>query len=300
MDRLDELALFLAIVDTRSFAAGGRKFGRSPSSASRIIGEMETRLGVRLLQRTTRKLSLTDHGMRLAERARRLLVDYDDAIDDAVGETEVVRGRIRLSAPVLFGRRHLAPLVGEFLNAHPHAAVQLSLEDRLVDLIGERFDAALRIGHLESSTRVSKRVGEVRRIVVASPDYLRSRGVPRTPADLDHHEAISFVNHASAAAWAFQEERQAKQRKIVSRLEVNRAEAAIGLARQGKGLARILSYQVASQLKEGSLVRVLQNYELPPLPVQFVYPSARLLAPGIRKFLDFAAARISQMEFNRL
>jgi DNA-binding transcriptional LysR family regulator len=301
MDRLDEFRLFLAIVDTGSFAAGGRQFGRSPSSATRIVGEMEQRLGIRLLQRTTRKLSLTDGGARLAEQARRLLADFDEAINYAVGESEILHGRIRLSAPTFFGRRHIAPLVSEFLDIHPHIAMQLSLEDRLADLIEERIDVALRIGQLENSSLMSKRVGQVRRIVVASPDYLKKHGTPRRPVDLLRHQAVFFTNHASVTAWTFQRKDLTQQKiKVPSRLEVNQAEAAIVLARKGKGLARILSYQVAPELKEGSLVRVLKAYEMPPVPVQLVYPSARLLAPRVRAFLDFAAARILPLEFNRI
>jgi DNA-binding transcriptional LysR family regulator len=301
MDRLDELRLFLAIVDSGSFAAGGRRFARSPSSATRIVREMELRLGTRLLQRTTRKLSLTDSGARLAEQARRLLADFDEAISYAVGETEPLRGAIRLSAPMSFGTRHVAPLVGEFLETHPEITLQLSLEDRLVDLIEERVDVALRIGHLQSSSLICKRVGEVRRVVVASPDYLKKFGMPRKPEDLARHRAVSFVNHANAPAWAFQGKDQVQRKiRVPCLVEVNRAKAAILLARQGMGLTRALSYQVADELKQGLLVRLLKAYEPPPIPIQLVYPSARLLAPRVRAFLDFAASRIPRLEFNRL
>jgi DNA-binding transcriptional LysR family regulator len=299
MDRLDEFRLFLAIVDSGSFAAGGRQFARSPSSATRIIGEMEQRLGTRLLQRTTRKLSLTDSGARLAEQARRLLADFDEAINCAVGDAGTLRGPIRLSAPLLFGSRHIAPLVSEFLDVHPDIDVQLSLEDRLADLIEERIDVALRIGHLQNSSLISKRVGQVRRVVVASPDYLKRHGMPEAPEDLLHHRAVSFVNHANTTSWTFRLRDLTEQKiRVSSRVEVNRAELAIALARTGMGLARPLSYQVVQELKEGSLVRVLEAYELPPMPVQFVYSSARLLAPRIRAFLDFAAGKIHPLEFN--
>jgi DNA-binding transcriptional LysR family regulator len=301
MDRLDEFRLFLAIVDLGSFAAGGRKFARSPSSATRIVGEMAQRLGTRLLQRTTRKLSLTDSGVRLAEQARRLLADFDEAIDYAVGEAGILRGQLRLSAPLLFGSWHIAPLVSEFLDAHPNIEAQLSLEDRLADLIEERIDVALRIGHLRNSSLMSKRVGQVRRVVVASPDYLKRYGTPRVPDDLARHRTVSFVNHANTPTWTFRRKDVAEHKvRISSRVEVNRAEAAIALARKGMGLARPLSYQVAQELKEGSVVRVLKGYELPPVPVQLVYPSARLLAPRVRAFLDFAASKIPSLEFNRM
>jgi DNA-binding transcriptional LysR family regulator len=299
MDRLDELRLFLAIVDSGSFAAGGRRFERSPSSATRIVREMELRLGTRLLERTTRKLSLTDSGARLAEQARRLLADFDEAINYAVGETEPLRGAIKVSAPMSFGTRHVAPLVGEFLENHPEITLQLSLEDRLVDLIEERVDVALRIGHLESSSLMRKRVGEVRRVVVASPDYLKKFGIPRKPEDLARHRAVSFVNHANPPAWVFNGKDQVQRKiRVPSLMEVNRAKAAILLARQGIGLTRVLSYQVADELKQGLLVHLLKAYEPPPIPIQLVYPSARLLAPRVRAFLDFAASRIQRLELN--
>jgi DNA-binding transcriptional LysR family regulator len=298
MDQLDELRLFLAIVDAGSFAAGGREVGRSPSSATRILGDMERRLGVRLLQRTTRRLALTDSGERLAEQARRLLPDFDEAFTYAIGEPEALRGRIRLSAPLFFGRRHFAPIVGAFLEAHPDITVQLSLEDRLVDLIEERIDVAVRIGHLESSSLVAKRVSEVSRVVVASPGYLKSHGTPRKPEDLNSHRVVLFQNHANGPAWTFRNGRARQTVKVKSRIEVDRAEVAISFAREGKGLTRVLSYQVVPELKDGSLVRVLRAYQLPPLPVQLIYPNARLMAPKVRVFLDFAASGISRLELD--
>ncbi|MFB9266182.1 LysR substrate-binding domain-containing protein [Bradyrhizobium erythrophlei] len=201
----------------------------------------------------------------------------------------------------MFGSRHIAPLAQEFLEFHPDITLHLALEDRLVDLIDERIDIALRIGHLADSSLVARRVGDVRRIAVASPDYLRRHGRPRTPGDLARHHAVTFVNQANPAAWTFQRKPHGPIKvRVASRIEVNRAEAAIRLARDGMGLTRVLSYQVARELAEGSLVRLLRSYELAPLPVQLVYPSARLLAPRVRAFLDFAAARIPQMAFNRL
>ena len=301
MDQLDELRLFLAIADTGSFVAGGRQSGRSPSSTTRILGEMEQRLGVRLLQRTTRKLSLTDAGTRLAEQSRRLLADFDESMNYVVGEAKVLRGLIRLSAPMFFGRRHFAPIVSGFLDIHPEITAQLSLADDLADLIEERVDVALRIGQLENSSLMSKRVGQVSRIVVASPDYLREHGTPHTPDDLSRHRAVLFINHASNPAWAFQrKDRTQWSVKVPGRIEVNRAEVAITLAQSGKGLTRVLSYQVAPELKDGSLVRVLRTYELPPLPIHLVYASARLLAPRVRAFLDFASDKIARLALDRI
>lgn len=299
MDQLDQLRLFLAIVDSGSFASGGRQLGRSPSSATRIVAEMERRLGVRLLQRSTRKLALTDAGARLVEQAQRLVTDFDETIDYVTGENAALRGRLRLSAPLFFGRRHFAPIVSAFLDLHPEITAQLSLEDHLVDMIEERVDVALRIGRMDNSSLVGKRVGQVSRIVVASPGYLKKHGMPRKPEDLERHQAILFVNNASAPAWLFKRAEKGEQAiKMRGRLQVDRAEVAIALAAEGKGLARILSYQVVPELRAGRLVRLLRKHELPPLPVQLIYPSARQLAPRVRAFLDYAAAGIAKLDLN--
>lgn len=292
MDSLEDLSLYLAIVDGRSLAAAGRRTGRSSPAVTRRLNELERRLGVRLVERNTRRLAMTDAGRRLADHARRLLVDFDHAMRDAAGEGAAPRGHLRISAPLLFGRRHLTPIVNAYLAGYPDVSVELSLEDRPVDLIEEGIDVALRIAPLDDSSLVARRIGMVRRIVVASPAYLARHGMPATPDDIDAHQVTLFANHANSADWRFAD----RTVRVRARFQVNRAEAAIAAARDGHGLLMVLSYQVAAELTHGSLIRLLQPFERPPIPVQLVVPTARLMPPRVRTFLDFAVPRLSALD----
>jgi DNA-binding transcriptional LysR family regulator len=297
MDRLDDLALYLSIVEAGSLAGAARRTRRSPPSVTRRLNELERRLGVRLLERNTRRLALTDAGRRLTEHARNLLADFDNAMRDITGEAAAPRGLLRLSAPLLFGRRHVTPIVLAYLAAYPTVTASLSLDDRPVDLIEEGVDVALRIAQLDDSSLVARRVGTVRRLFVASPGYLARKGTPRRPQDLAGHDIVLFVNHANTADWRFVDRsRQDVTVRVVARFQINRAEAAIAAARDGHGILSVLSYQVAAELADGSLVRVLRPFERPPIPVQLVVPTARLMPPRVRTFLDFALPRLSALE----
>ena len=291
MDRLDDLSLYLAIVDTGSLAAAARRTGRSPPAVTRHLNELERRLGVRLIERNTRRLSVTDAGRRLAEHARSLLSDFETAMRDTAGEGAAPRGLLRVSAPLMFGRRHITPIVTDYLATYADVSADLALSDRPVDLIEEGIDVALRIAPLDDSSLVARRVGTVRRVVVASPAYLARHGMPARPDDLAQHRIVLFVNHANTADWRFADTTV----RVAARLQVNRAEAAIAAARAGHGLLMVLSYQVASELADGSLVRVLQEFERPAIPVQLVVPTARLMPPRVRTFLDFAVPRLTAL-----
>jgi DNA-binding transcriptional LysR family regulator len=303
MDRLDELAVFLAIAEEGSLAAAARRTGRSPPAITRVLGELEHGLGVRLAERTTRHLALTNSGHRLAEHARRLLGDFEDSMREVSGEGAAPRGRLRVSASQTFGRLHAMPIVLAFLEAYPDVSVQLSLEDRTVDLIEEGIDVAVRIAHLGDSSLVARRVGWVRRVVVASPRYLARRGTPARPDDLGKHDIVLFRNQARAPEWRFarrsgEAARSGKSERgvrIAARFEVDRAEAAIAAAREGRGLVQVLSYQVAKDVAAGRLVRMLREFEPPAIPVHLVFPSARLMAPRVRAFVDFAVPRLSAL-----
>jgi DNA-binding transcriptional LysR family regulator len=297
MDRLDDLALFLSIIDSGSLVGAARRTRLSAASVTRRLGALERRLGVRLLERNTRSLAPTEPGRRLARHARSLLADFETAMRDAAGEAAAPRGVLRLSAPLLFGRRHLAPVVLAYLEAFPDVSAELSLSDRPVDLIEEGIDVALRIAHLTDSSLVARRVGMVRRILVASTRYLERAGTPRRPDDLARHDIVLFSNHANSADWRFLD--RAKRDQVVrvrSRFQVNRAEAAIAAARDGHGVLSVLSYQVAAEIAEGSLVRILRRFERPPIPVQLVVPTARLMPPRVRSFLDLAVPRLAALD----
>jgi DNA-binding transcriptional LysR family regulator len=287
MDRLDELAVFVAIVEAGSLVNAARRLRRSPPTVTRALSALEERIGLRLVARTTRRLAPTEAGSALADRARGLLANYDEAM---LGVSRApVRGVLRITAPVQFGRRHVAPIVSAFLNEYPEVRVELSLNDRNVDLIEEGFDLAVRIGPLADSSLVARQVGSVRRIVVASPEYLARRGVPLTPPDLAAHDTIFGMARSSAREWRFGPSARGAIVRLAPRLLVDDVEAQLQAAQAGRGIARPLSYQVTEQLAAGSLIRLLQDFEPESLPVQLVTPSRAYMAAKIRAFLDLAA-----------
>ncbi|TDH63082.1 LysR family transcriptional regulator [Dankookia rubra] len=296
MDRLEELRLFVAALEAGSLASAGRRFGHSPPAMTRMLAALEERLGVRLLERSTRRLAPTEAGRRLAEHARRLLADYAEAMVEAAGEGSAPRGTLRVAAPLVFGRLHVAPVVTAFLAAQPAVTAELQLADRNVDLLEEAIDVALRIGPLLESGLVARRVGSVRRLVAASPGYLAARGMPAVPEDLNQHDIVEFHSRVTPREWRFlaPEGREVVQR-IVPRFAVNEARAAVAAAVAGHGIVSALSYQMAAELGNGALVRLLRGWEMPALPVSLVFPSARLLPPRVRAFLDFAAPRFAAL-----
>jgi DNA-binding transcriptional LysR family regulator len=288
MDRLDELSVFIAIVDAGSLAEAGRRLRRSPAAVTRILASLEDRLGVRLIERTTRRLAPTEAGRQLAENARRLLADYGETMR-AAGADEPLRGRLRITAPVVFGRVHITPLVASFLRAHPRICVEIFFSDNNVDLIEEEIDVAARIGPLADSTLLARRVGEVRKLVVASPGYVAEHGEPASVGDLANHQVIFTSGRPVPFEWRLLEEGRERGVRLTPRLIVNQVEAALSAAREGLGVARALSYQVADDLAAGRLVRLLAHAEPPPSPVHLVTASARHMAARTRAFLDHAA-----------
>src|ERR1700677_3703544 len=243
MDRLDELTIFRAIAETGSLASAARRLGRSPPAVTRALAALEDRAGVRLIERTTRRLVLTEAGRELSERARSLLADYEGAVHGQ--EAAPVRGLLRVTAPVTFGRRHMAPLVSGFLDRFPDVQVELVFNDRNVDLIEERLDAALRIGGLRDSTLVARKGGEGPGVLVAGPGHLAARGAPE---------------------WRFGAEDRATVVRLSPRLLVNDAEAVLYATRAGRGIARLLSYQAADDLAAGTLMRLMVDFEPDPSP----------------------------------
>ena len=293
MDRLDELHVFIAILDAGSMAAAARKLGRSPAAVTRILALLETRAGARLFERSTRRLTPTETGLRLAEQARRLLADYDAALQPPGAGAP--RGLLRLTAPTVFGRRHVAPVVTRFLARHPDIQVDLTLSDRNVDLIEEGIDAGLRIGALSNMSLVARRLGEVRQVTVASPAYLDRRGTPHVPADLAGHELIMSTSVRTMAEWRFRADGREHVVRYGPRLRMNDVEAVLAAARDGFGIARAMSYQVEPDLRAGLLRRLLVDYEPEPAPVHLVLPSSRHMAPRLRAFVDFAVAEFAAL-----
>jgi DNA-binding transcriptional LysR family regulator len=296
MDRLDELRLFVAILDAGSLAGAARRLGHSPPVVTRSLAALEDRLGVRLLERSTRRSRPTAAGERLAVQARHLLGDYDAALAEAAGDAAAPRGPLRIAAPLVFGRRHVAPLVAEFLAAQPRVTAELVLSDRYADLLEEGLDVALRIGALADAALVARRVGAVRIVAAASPAYLAARGEPATPEALAGHEVLHFAAPGQRAEWVFAAPGGARLPvAIAPRFTVNAAEAAIDAAIAGRGIVRTLSYQLADALADGRLRRILGAFEPPASPVSLVFASARLLPARLRAFLDFAAPRLAAL-----
>ena len=291
MDRLDEFEVFLAILDTGSLIGASRKLGRSAPAITRLLASLEERVGTRLLERTTRNLAATEAGLRLAGQARQVLSLYEAAvIDDA---TTAMRGKLRVTAPMVFGRRHVAPVVNSYLDMYPEMQVEMVMSDRNLDLIEEGLDLAVRIGPLADTSLVARPVGMVGRLVVASPDYLARRGTPQTPHDLAQHDVIFTTERINAVEWRFRHEGRDRTVQLTPRLTVNEIDAALLAAKAGRGIARALSYQVADDLEAGTLVRLLPDYETAPLPVQLVVTGTRHMAPRLRAFLDHAIAQLS-------
>ncbi len=286
MDRIEAMQTFVTVADLQGFAPAARKLGLSPPAVTRLIAALEERLGARLLQRTTRKVALTDAGARYLERARRILADIEEAELAAESERTRPTGRLVVSAPVGFGRLHVSPVMSAYLKRYGDVAGELRLEDRIVNLVEDGVDLAVRIGHLPDSSLVARQVGEMRRIVVASPAYLKARGEPKTPEAIKDHQIIQFGGSALTADWRFARDGEELRIAVAPRFTSNVADAAIQHAMAGGGLTRVLAYQAADAIRRGRLKLVLRKFELPPLPVQIVYPTSRLLSAKVRAFID--------------
>jgi DNA-binding transcriptional LysR family regulator len=293
MDRLQELAVLVAVVDHGSLAAAARRLRRSPPAVTRALAALEGRVGTQLVERSTRRLSVTEAGRAFAERARALLNGYDSAVGGLAGNP--LRGLLRVTAPLQFGRRHVAPLVTGFLDAYREMRIELVLNDRNLDLIEEGIDVAVRIGPLSDSNLIAKRVGEVRRILVASPDYLRRRGMPKKPADLAAHDTIASFARSEPSEWRFGPPKRPSVVRISPRLVVNETEARLVAARAGQGMTRVLSYQVHEDLQTGSLIRFMTPFEPPALPIHLVATSGGHKASKVRAFFDYASQSLGKL-----
>jgi DNA-binding transcriptional LysR family regulator len=295
VDRLHEMEVFVAVADAGSFARAGKQLRISPPAVTRAVSSLEERLGARLLNRTTRSLRLTEAGLRFLESARRLLGEIEAAERGATGETAEPSGHLSVTASVTFGRAAVAPIVSEFLRSQPRVTASLMLVDRVVNLVEEGIDVAVRIGQLPDSTLFARRVGEVQRILVASPGYLAKHGEPRSPADLKRHSILALSGLMPNREWRFVDGAAAGRVALQPRFDVNDATCAIEAAEAGDGITIALSYMVAQKIADGRLAPVLARYAPPPVAVQLVHPQSRLVAPKVRAFVDFAAPRLQEV-----
>jgi DNA-binding transcriptional LysR family regulator len=289
VDRLDELKVFTTILDAGSLRAAARRLRRSAPSVTRSLAAIEERIGVRLVQRTTRHLAPTEAGRRLADRARQLLSDYGAAVGEATDVREAdLRGMLRVTAPTVFGREHIIPIVTSFVDIHRAVRVELVLSDRNLDLIAEGFDVAVRLGPLAESRLVARRVGEVRRIVVASTDYLSRKGNPRQPSALAQHDIVYCGVLSHPMEWRFRRNGREQIVRLVPRIIFNDVQATVLAVKAGHGIGRLLSYQVCDELASGALVELFSKFEPTKYPVQLVVTSARHMPAHVRAFLDHA------------
>ena len=291
MDRIDAMRAFVAAVDRGSLASAARRLGRSPATVTRSIALLETRLGMRLLHRSTRALHLTPFGETYLSTCREVLEALDAAERGAEAEHGQLSGMLSITAPLVFGQLHLRPVLDLFLDANPRVRARLLLLDRIANIVEEGIDLAVRIAHLPDSTLTATRVGEVRRVLCAAPAYLARRAMPKSPADLSEHDCIMERDAAETELWRFADEpaRSLTPISIRPRLTVNSAAAAVDSAVAGHGITRVMSYQAAAAVAAGELLVLLPQYEPPPFPVQLVLPSAHSKTSKQRAFVSFAA-----------
>ena len=292
MDRLEAMSALLAAVEAGSLSGASRKLGMPLATVSRKVSELEAHLRTRLVNRTSRRLVLTEAGRSYVAACKRILEDITEAERAAAGEYSVPKGELIITAPIVFGRLHVLPIVLEFLKAYPEIDVRFTLADRVINLLEDHVDLAVRIGELPDSSLAARRVGSIGRVVCGSPSYFAKHGMPRTPGELSKQDCITFNGLTSPEDLIFPSGKRNISVSVHSRLIVNTAEAAIDAAIAGIAITRVLSYQVADAVRTGSLVLILRDFEPPAAPVSLVYPNQGLLPLKLRAFLDFVVPRL--------
>jgi DNA-binding transcriptional LysR family regulator len=295
MDRLTAIEVFVKVVESHSFAAAARQLGLSPAMASKHIQALEERLGARLLNRTTRRLSLTEVGRGYYERSRQVLTDLEEA-DRAAGNLQrTPRGRLKVNAPFSFGIRHVGPAVAAYLGTYPEVTIDLDLNDRYVDILAEGVDLALRIGRLPDSSLIARRLAPIRLVAFAAPDYLARHGTPRTPADLAAHNCLLYTYAATADEWRFigPEGKDAVVR-VTGRLSANNGDVLLAAAMGGLGIGLGPTFIAGEHVQAGRLATLLPGYAPPEVALYAVYPPGRHLSAKLRSFVEFLAARYGE------
>jgi DNA-binding transcriptional LysR family regulator len=290
MDRFDEINAFTAVADARSFTKAARRLGVSSAQVSKLVARLENRLGARLLNRTTREVSLTDTGRAYLERARTLLDDFD-ALEGSVRDQSGPTGLLRVSAPMSFGSNQLTPALLDFAAAYPEVSLEVSQTDRVVNLVEEGFDVAVRIGQLPDSSLIARRLAPVRIVTCAAPAYLQAAGAPLAPQDLAAHEAIIDTNMREPFVWTYGQGSKAHDVRVHGRLRFAGADACVAAARRGLGVASTPAFAAADDLRAGRLLPLLCAFEPQLVHIHAVYPHARHLAAKVRVFVDFLTDR---------
>ena len=294
MDRLQTMTVFIAVAEEAGFAAAARRLNMSPPSVTRAVGELEARLRARLLHRTTRTVRLTDAGERYLADCQRIVSEIEEADSHAAGIHAAPQGTVSLTGSVLFGHIVLTPILVDLLDCFPDISINTLFVDRVVNLIDEGIDIAIRIAELPDSSLAAIRVGSVRRVACASPDYLAAAGYPMTPSDLAGHDTIDFINIMPRGEWAFERDGRSHIFKTRSRLRANSADVAITAAVAGRGVTRVLSYMVTPQLESGELEIVLAEFTPPAVPVHVVHKEQGQTSGRVRAVVDYLAERLRQ------
>ena len=289
MDRFRELSTFVAVAEEGAFNGAARRLHMSPPAVTRFVNALEERLDVRLFTRTTRQVALTEAGQRFHADAVRILAELSEAEASATGAHEAPQGELRVTAPVLFGQRHIAPVLRDYLDRYPAVTARALFVDRIVDLIDEGLDVAVRIGDLPDSSLTATRIGAVRQVAVAAPGYLEAAPPLEGPDDLQHHRIVLSMSASAAPSWRFITDHARHDVGLTPTLRVNTMTAAIDAALAGWGVTRVLSYQVCEEMLEGALVEVLGDWDNQRMPIHLLHSEGRRAAAKIRTFVDFAA-----------
>ncbi|KQZ44366.1 LysR family transcriptional regulator [Duganella sp. Root1480D1] len=292
MDRLYLMTVYVAVAEEQGFAAGARRLGMSPPAVTRAVAALEERLGVKLLDRTTRHVRVTEAGQRYLDDARRIIAEVDEADDAVAGINAAPRGHLTVTAPVLFGRIYVMPGIVDYLQRYPAMDVSTVFVDRVTNLLEEGIDVGIRIGELPDSSMRAIPVGQVRRMIIASPSYIARHGAPRTPQELAQHTIVASSGSSVPPDWRFHHNGSTQSLRVKPRLGVNNNDSAIEAVRSGFGIARLLSYQAAALLEAGELVEVLQDYATPAVPIHIIHRDSRQGSTRIRSFVDLMAERL--------
>ncbi|MBH3390611.1 LysR family transcriptional regulator [Pseudomonas putida] len=294
MNPYEDMRIFAQVMEAGSFTAAADRLGMSKQSVSRRLMQLEERLGVRLLNRSTRRLDATPLGQHYYQSALRLLGEVQQVEHDISGQAQALRGTLRLSAPLSFAMSHLGCLLTEFLQLHPQVDVEVDLSDRAVDLIGEGYDLALRIGALEDSSLIARRIASVERVYCASPAYLQARGVPLKPEDLAGHDCLPY-GHSRQVQWQFRQGGRAQAIQVTGRMRANNGELLRDAAIAGMGVTYLPTFIVGQALADGRLVNVLEEWTPPALQLSAVYPQHRQVARPVQGFVSFLRERLVQL-----
>jgi len=292
MDRLYLMTVYVAVAEEQGFAAGARRLGMSPPAVTRAVAALEERLGVKLLDRTTRHVRVTEAGQRYLDDARRIIAEVDEADDAVAGINAAPRGHLTVTAPVLFGRLYVMPGIVDYLQRYPAMDISTVFVDRVTNLLEEGIDVGIRIGELPDSSMRAIPVGQVRRVIIASPSYIAKHGAPRSPQELDQHTIVASSGSSVPPDWRFHHGGSTQSLRVKPRLGVNNNDSAIEAVRSGFGIARLLSYQAAALLEAGELVEVLQDYATPAVPVHIIHRDSRQGSTRIRSFVNLMAERL--------